>query len=150
MDQEIHAAVDVLRDDAKEASTYFVPADEVRFEPVSAIVGFATALVVSFLAGFQNAANEEAEKVGESTFKWMLSLFRSKAKDSEKAEVETKHAKAAKSLKKKLSKEDASDALDKAEATLREELKGKLGERKAAALAKKVRETAIREILDQG
>jgi hypothetical protein len=150
MDQEIQAAVDALRDDAKEASTYFVPSEEVRFEPVSMIVGFATALVVSYLAGFEKAAKREAEKAGESTFQWMLSLFRAKSRDSEKAAVEAKHVKAAKGLKKKLSKKDAEEALDKAEATLRKELKVKLGEPKAAALARKVRETAIREILDKG
>jgi hypothetical protein len=149
MENEIQIAADKLRDDAKEYVTYFVPEGEVHFDPVSVISGFAAGLVISFLAGFEREARKAATKAGKSTFQWLIQLFTDRSKEKEQLEVAKKQVMEAKKSKKSAKEADIDIALERAEESLREELAPKLGKRKAAALAKKVREVATSEILSR-
>jgi len=150
MEDEFQSAANALRDDAKEYITYFVPEDEDRFEPLTMVLGFASALLVSFLAGFQEEAKRSAKKAGKSTFKWFVSLLTDfkEGKESETSKEAKRRANEAKQTKRSLKKQQVPKALDRAEQGLRDELAGRLGEAKATELAKKVRQVAERKILN--
>jgi hypothetical protein len=149
IEDEFKPAVMALRDEAKEYVTYFLPEGEKHFDPVSVALGFGSVLLISFLAGFQEEAKKDAKGAGKKTFRWLSSLVSDlfSGRSSKESEEAKKLATSAKKTKKSLKEADVRTALDRAEQGLASDLAPKIGKRKAALLAKKVRDVADREIL---
>jgi hypothetical protein len=127
----------------------FVPPEEAHFDPTSVVDPFAWMLAIAFLAGFETEAKKSTKSAGKATFNWFKGLVSDlfDKKDGGATQEANRLARGAPNTALKLSEAQITEIADRVTDQLRKELEGKLAPRRAADLAKKIRDKTTNRVL---
>jgi hypothetical protein len=150
MNQETKTTLEDIRVAAAGDLEWFAPPDRKQFLGVETLTAFALILLSSFLAGMKKAAEDKAEDLGKTVFRYLweaiTDLFAGKKTGKAEADVDKESADAVAAVA-SLTETARNDALNTVEGELKQVLLKNLSPVRANRLAKSVRGSIEKHLL---